>query len=448
MSRYRDNPDAIRSLVECDRVHRDVYLSEELFELERERLFAHGWNYVGHDSQVPRPGDYYTTEIAGRPVIMVRHSDGAVRVLMNRCAHKGAKVVSETCGNTGKFFRCPYHAWTYRTDGSPIAVPLKQGYDNTRLKECESGRGLSAPTVEIYRGFVFVRFAGHGPEFKEYFGDILTVLDNLVERSPAGELQIAGGCLRSVMKCNWKMYLENINDSVHPVAAHESVSATAKSIYDAQAGDTPKSAALEQLLPFGSSYDFFEKSGGRVYPNGHSVLGTNASIHSHETGLRSYEEAMERSYGKERAHQILKFAPQNAIFFPALAVKSSPQTLRVVRPLSVDRTLVEIWSFAPLGAPQELLQRTVRYNRLTFSPMSVVGHDDVHIFQGMQQALSADGNEWVSLHREFGADEFTNVIRDVSGTNEILMRNQFRAWARWMTDDGAGSREMLVECSV
>ena len=118
----------IAALVQPDRVHRDLYLSEELFALEQERLFASAWTYVGHASEVPRPGDYRALEIAGQPLVMVRQPDGEVRVLYNRCAHKGTRLVSDESGNTGRFFRCPYHAWTYRLDGAPLAVPLKQGY--------------------------------------------------------------------------------------------------------------------------------------------------------------------------------------------------------------------------------------------------------------------------------------------------------------------------------
>lgn len=436
MMTYRDDAGAIRALVQDDRVHRDVYLSEELFQLERERLFARSWNYVGHESQVPKAGDYYTTDIAGQPLIMVRHTDGSVRVLMNRCAHKGARLVCQASGNTGKFFRCPYHAWSYKTDGSLLAVPLKNGYENTRMHECESGAGLVAPRVAVHRGFVFVCLSADGPDFAAYFGAVLPVLDNLADRSPEGELQVVGGCLRSVMRCNWKMYLENINDSVHPVSTHESVSATAKSVHAAQPGNAPESMALQQLMPFGSGYDFFVQTGGRVYPSGHSVLGTRASIHSAYAMPADYLRAMEQAHGEQRAQEILGFAPQNVIFFPSLALKGSPQTLRVIKPLAVDRTLVEIWCLAPRGAPQELVQRTLTYNRLTFSPMSVVAHDDLHIFEGIQASLAAQGNPWFSLHREYRDGELNQPIVDVSGTNELLMRNQYRAWAASMTAQG------------
>ncbi|HZV92696.1 MAG TPA: Rieske 2Fe-2S domain-containing protein, partial [Caldimonas sp.] len=106
---YRDDPAAVRALVQPDRVHRDLYIDEEIFALEQEHFFANTWNYVGHDSQVPHAGDYLRAEIAGQPLIVVRHVDDTVRVLMNRCAHKGSRLVSAPSGNTGRHFRCPYH---------------------------------------------------------------------------------------------------------------------------------------------------------------------------------------------------------------------------------------------------------------------------------------------------------------------------------------------------
>jgi hypothetical protein len=84
-----------------------------------------------------------------------------------------------------------------------------------------------------------------------------------------------------------------------------------------------------------------------------------------------------------------------------------------------------------------MLERSVSYNRLVFSAMSVVAHDDIHVFQGIQKGLRGEGNEWVSLHRGFAADELASPTRDVSGTNEMLMRNQFRAWVKFMTLDMA-----------
>ena len=183
MTNYRGRPDAIAALVQDDRVHRDVYLSEELFALEQERFFATTWLFAGHASQVPQAGDYWSLELAGRPVMMVRQTDGSVRMFYNRCAHKGAQLVSEESGNTGKFFRCPYHAWSYKLDGKTLAIPFKSGYEGTRLSECESGQGLTPlPQVVNYRDFIFVRLSKEGPAFADYFGEVLQSIDNLADR--------------------------------------------------------------------------------------------------------------------------------------------------------------------------------------------------------------------------------------------------------------------------
>jgi phenylpropionate dioxygenase-like ring-hydroxylating dioxygenase large terminal subunit len=426
----------IAALVQDDRVHRDLYLSPALFALEQRHFFANTWNYLGHASQVPAAGDYVAVEIAGRPLLMVRQGDGSIRVLNNRCAHKGTQLVTDASGSVGKFFRCPYHAWTYKLDGAPLAVPLKAGYEGTRLKDCESGQGMGAlKNVAIYRDFVFAKLNDGGPDFHAYFGDVLAAIDNLVDRSPVGRLRIEGGVLRNIVHCNWKMYLENINDTVHPLSTHESATAAANLLWQGQPPDAPKPMAMEQILPFGAGYDFFDRMGGRVYPNGHSMLGVNFSIHSGYAQVPEYEAALREAHGAARAAEILQRSPQNSVCFPSLAVKGSPQAIRVIRPLAADRTLVEAWSFRVEGAPDLLFERSMTYNRLVFSPMSVVAHDDVHLFESIQQGLRASANEWVSLHRDFDPAELEGGTREVNGTNELLMRNQFRAWATFMTLD-------------
>lgn len=115
------------------------------------------------------------------------------------------------------------------------------------------------------------------------------------------------------------------------------------------------------------------------------------------------------------------------ILYPGLSFKASLQAIRVVRPLGVDRTVIEAWSFRPKGAPDGMLERAALYNRLVFSPMSVVAHDDIHLFESIQQAVVADGNPWISLHRGFTASE-ADQSRDVGGMDEALIRNQYRAW--------------------
>jgi len=431
---YRNNPEALRALVQPDRVHRDLYISEEVFELEQEHFFANTWNFLGHDSQIPKTGDYITNDIGGRPLIIVRHTDGSVRVMMNRCAHKGSRLVSDACGNTGKFFRCPYHAWTFKTDGSLLAIPMKLGYEGTQLMQCESGKGLvTLNNVKVYRGFIFAKINDAGPGFDEYFGDSLSSIDNMADRSPEGELEVAGGCLRFMHDCNWKMFVENLNDTMHPMVAHESSAGTAKRMWADKPVDAPKPMAIEQFVPFMSDYKFFDEMGVRVFDNGHSFSGVNFSIHSKYSGIPAYEESMKAAYGEERAHQILSLTRHNTVYYPNLTIKGAIQAIRVAKPIAANKTLVESWTFRLKGTPPELLQRTTMYSRLINSPFSVVGHDDLQAYRGIQLGLHASGNDWISLHRNFDESEIGKRDVTTNGTSEISMRNQYRAWARYMT---------------
>ena len=432
MSSYRNDPQRLRALVEPDRVHRDVYLHPEIFELEMQRLWRRTWVYVGHESQVPQSGDFHTTDIAGQPVMMVRDGNGAIHVLLNRCAHKGSKVVGAQSGNCKGLLRCPYHGWTYRTDGSIRTVPLKGGYDGTRFQESDAAKGMTRVAQAEYRGFVFARLSATGPAFEEYFGDSLSSIDNMVERSPERRLEVTGGVLRYMHNCNWKMFVENLNDAMHPMVAHESSAGTARDLWKEQPADAPKPMVIEQFVPFVSNYAFFDGMGVQVYDNGHSYTGVNFSIHSSYAGIPEYEQSMVAAYGAERAHAILGEARHNTVYYPSLTIKGAIQTIRVVRPIAVDRTLIESHTLRLVGAPDRLLERSVMYTRLINAPTSVVGHDDLHCYRAMQEGLAAAGNEWVSLHRNCVDGEAEGLTGRHNGTNEIAMRGQFRAWAKAM----------------
>ena len=102
----------IQSLVEPARVHSSVYVDSEIFQLEMQRIWGRSWIYVGHESQVKNPGDFYTTTLATLPVIVIRDAKSKViNVLQNRCGHRGAIVAQQQYGNA-KLLRCPYHGWT------------------------------------------------------------------------------------------------------------------------------------------------------------------------------------------------------------------------------------------------------------------------------------------------------------------------------------------------
>jgi len=232
------------------------------------------------------------------------------------------------------------------------------------------------------------------------------------------------------------MFIENLNDTMHPMVAHESSAGTARDLWRDQPPDAPKPMVIEQFLPFVSNYDFFDKMGVKIYENGHSYTGVNFSIHSKYSSMPEYEAQMDAAYGAERARAILGEIRHNTVYYPSLTIKGAIQTIRVARPIAVDRTLIESFTLRLVGAPDSLLERSVMYNRIINSPASVVGHDDLHCYRAIQEGLASDGNEWVSLHRNYSSqDEARGVAGIYNGTSEVSVRGQFRAWLAAMTSD-------------
>ncbi len=437
MGRYTDNPKAVADLFQGHRVHRDVYIDDEIYKLEIKHLFANAWVFVGHESQTPNKGDYFATQVADQPVVQVRHSDGDIYVLRNRCPHKGTKIVIDRSGNTGKFFRCPYHAWSFKTNGNLLAIPLKKGYQDTGFAESENSKGMpGVGAVKNYRGFIFCRLAAEGISFEDFFGDSLSSLDNMVDRSPEGRLEVVGPPLRYLHYCNWKMLVENQTDTCHPMVAHESSAGTAMKLWEEVTDkDTPLPPAMEIIAPFMSPYEFFEEMGIRTWPNGHGHTGVHHSIHSKYSEIPGYRDSLAKTYGPEKADAILAENRHNTVYFPNIMIKGPIQQLRVFIPLAANKCIVESYIYRLVGAPEELTARTAMYNRMINAPTSIVGHDDLEMYERAQEGLHADGMEWVNIQRLYEEDEDFSQEAVENGTTERQMRNQFDAWVRFMTMD-------------
>lgn len=426
----------IEKMVEPARVHRKVYTDEDIFDLEMERVWGRTWIFAGHDSEVPNAGDYKTFNIGQQAMIMVRDRDSNnVGVFYNRCTHKGAKLVGDGSG-CAKAFRCPYHAWTFKTDGQLLATPPTKTRETSGFEPGDPEYNLRpAAQVGLYHGFVFVNLDANAPGMKDFFGDSLTSIDNMVERSPEGELEIAGGVLRYRHDSNWKSFVENLNDNMHPMATHQAAIEACQGYANDLPEGTPIPETVSILGPFGSSYDFFEEMSHVVFPNGHSYSGNTVSIHSAYPPVPAYVEAMESSYGKEKTKEIFSCARHNTVYYPSLTIKGAIQSIRVVRPISVDCTDIETYTFRLKGAPDEMLQRTLLYSRLINSPSSIVGSDDLEIYGRVQAGLRGMGNDWVSLERQQGNDvEHEDGSTTATGSSELPFRNQYKYWLQWMTN--------------
>jgi phenylpropionate dioxygenase-like ring-hydroxylating dioxygenase large terminal subunit len=425
------------SLVRGDRVHRRVYADPAVFDLEMTRIFGRAWIYIGHESQVRRAGDYYATRVGREPVVLVRGDDGRVRVLHNRCAHRGALVVADERGHTTDF-RCAYHGWTYRTDGSLLAVPLPQGYAATPTADPALGLQPVARSAS-YRGFVFASLAADGPDLGTFLGPVASSFDDMVERAPDDTLEVAGGVFKHAYDGNWKLYLENLNDGVHPNAVHQSSIEAARAQDDSVATDGAGEIAVRQMRQNGAAYGFWEKEVGLfTFPFGHSYLSDYHTdeklvVAKRDPVFADYIDALERAKGRARAQAILGVGRWNTNLYPNCSFMSQFRQLRVVHPIAVDRTEVHTFNFRMRAAPARLFHDTIRFANVVNGTGSPVLTDDLETYGRIQAGLQARGPEWINAARQFARERPDDAGGHVSdGTSEAHIRNMFAAWVRYM----------------
>lgn len=424
----------IADLVRDDCVHKSVYTDPDLFQLEMERIYGHAWIYVGHESQVPKVGDFYATRIGDQDVIMTRDADQTVNVMYNRCPHKGAQLVpAESEGNTGRFFRCPYHAWTFQLNGAHLAAPMRAGFEGTNFDPKNPNFGMRRlARVESYRGFVFASQAASGPTLTDFLGGVRSSIDNMCDRSPEGEVEVAGGIFKVLQPSNWKVFYENLHDTMHARVTHESSYSSARE----QAkilGEMP--LELHIMDGNGEPYTFWEKLALCAFDYGHGYMEGIFNPGAIETDPVSHAhfESLVAAYGREKALAILGENRHNTIIYGSGSPHTVFQQFRVIRPLTVNSTRVEIQVFKLKGAPDEVFKRGLMYANLINSPSSNVMPDDLEVYNRCQLGNETNGGDWVSQHRYAGTDKtIPGGMVSVNGTSELPMRNQFRAWKQYM----------------
>ena len=419
-------------LVRGHAVHRAAYVDPAVFHLEQERIFRRAWLYVAHESEVPKPGDYVLRRLGPEEVILARTEAGELALLHNRCAHRGARVVTAPRGHLRQF-RCPYHAWTYRLDGSLLGVPLADGYaDKPALDLPRAAR------VASYHGFVFGSHAANGPSLPEFLGGLASAFDNMVERAPAGTVTRFGGALRLEYRGNWKMFMENAVDLVHPGFVHRSSVEAARSAPALPADDPIAQQGAQMFLANGMPGPQWGEVPLHAFPGGHVYMGGFyrkgvIAPQRQDPVFERYRRLLVERHGEEKTAQVLAVDRFNNLVWPNVSLNSRFAALRVVQPLAADRTVVEVQCFRLDGAPEEMHELTLQFVNLAASPASLVASDDLEIFERCQRGLEDRANDWIDIRRGVLGDARQadgSVLG--AGTSELAIRNQFEAWTRYM----------------
>jgi phenylpropionate dioxygenase-like ring-hydroxylating dioxygenase large terminal subunit len=315
-------------------------------------------------------------------------------------------------------------------------VPIAGSFPTERFPELHLKR---APRVEAYRGFIFASLAAKGPTLADFLGTARASLDDFVDRAPGGELEVVGGVFKHAYNGNWKLMLENHLDGAHPAWVHASSVAVARTAPEpGKAGEEHYyDIAVRQMRQNGAPESVWENTGVWATPWGHGYMGDYHDDSRLVTGMgnpafEQYREILEKEKGKKEADRILRVTLWNTIVYPNCSFMSQFRQLRIIHPLAVDRSVVYTYSFRMPQAPAAMFRDTVAFANVVNGNGSWVLTDDLEVYERVQQGLDSGESEWVYIGRGHGRDV---AERGATGTSEIYIRAQMRAWLGYMTRD-------------
>lgn len=367
------------------RCRRDIFTDPELFELEMKYIFEGNWVYLAHESQIPGINDYYTTWIGRQPVVITRAKDGELHALINACAHRGAMLCRRKHGNKGSF-TCPFHGWTFSNTGKLLKVKDEKTTEYPVQFNCDGSHDLQrVPRFESYKGFLFGSLNPDVQSLAEHLGETRVLIDQIADQAPEG-LEVLRGNSSYIYDGNWKLQMENGCDGYHVSSVHWNYAATMGR--RAEGGTKAVDA------------NGWSKSVGGVYgfENGHILLWTN-TMNPEVRPVYNQRDALKERLGETTADFIVR-QTRNLCLYPNVYLMDQFSTqIRVTRPISVDKTEVSIFCFAPRGESAADRATRIRQYEDFFNVSGMGTADDLEEFRACQLGYGGRAAQWNDLSR-------------------------------------------------
>ncbi|MER5438729.1 aromatic ring-hydroxylating dioxygenase subunit alpha [Streptomyces sp. NPDC002790] len=414
-------------LVQDDRVAARVYTDPEIFEREMTEIFEKTWIWVAHESELPKPGSFKSTYVGRNSVIVTRDRKGALHTLVNRCRHRGASLCEKPRGEANGF-TCPYHAWSYGLDGRLRGIPYPDGYEGVLSKD---QMGLHKLRTESYHGLIFATFDQDAEPLEEFLGDVRGWADRFMKQGGGYPLKVLG-THRFRFRGNWKIQLENTTDGYHFPIVHRSW----MSSVDGETAD---------MLSFMTD----PASTCQALGNGHSVMhmvpahmDLDADDGSEPLQPRFDGLAAELRQGGADEAQVRKLVRamhgtgSNLNLFPNVGLSSA--FFRVLRPISVDETIIEHVALG-VDAPEEIAG-PIRRERLRIhehfqGPFGFGTPDDAEGWDRVQRGAQACPEMPIMVNRGLKREtEAPEGWATSHSTDETGMRAAYRMWKKMMSN--------------
>lgn len=426
-------------------IDRAIFHDEEIYRAELRQIFARSWNFVAHESQLPRVGDFLTTYMGEDAVIVSRHRDNTIRVFVNSCPHRGNRVCFADAGNTRRF-TCNYHGWAFNTAGALLGMHAEYAYDEKDIDREQTALQPVAK-VESYKGLVFATFDPDTPSLYDWLGNYRWYLDMLLDNDEGGT-EFVGGCIRSEINANWKIAVENfIGDAYHAGWTH-----------DSGAKATTGGAGFPDIDNVNS---YHASANGHGWEFGMDSFGDIAMLGSAEI-LDYYAQLKPRMAERlgEARSQIFGSVASAAIF-PNISFLPGIHTFRVWLPKGPDKFELRTWVIVNKSMPDELKRECTRRTMLTFGPGGLFEMDDGENWSNCTTVNRGVATRRQLLHYGSGLSRQIHDHPEFPGTiyrgqyNDANQRLFYQRWADLMdaeriTDlpDRSGSTPAGVTATV
>ena len=423
------------------RCRRDIFTNEDLFELEMKHIFESNWVYLAHESQIPDNNDYYTTYIGRQPVVVTRDKNGELHAVINACAHRGAMLCRRKHGNKGSF-TCPFHGWTFSNTGKLLKVKDEKTTQYPPQFAQNGSHDLKrVPRFESYRGFLFGSLKEDVAPLEDYLGETKIIIDQIVDQAPDG-LEVLRGNSSYVYDGNWKLQMENGCDGYHVSSVHWNYAATMgrRNEEGTKAVDA----------------NSWSRSTAGVYgfEHGHILLWTN-TMNPEVRPVYSRRDEIEARVGEGKADFIVN-QTRNLCIYPNVFLMDQFSTqIRVTRPISVDKTEISIFCFAPKGESEADRMLRIRQYEDFFNVSGMGTADDLEEFRACQSGYAGTAALWNDLSRGAplwldGPDENAKrmglrpLLSGERSEDEGLFVRQHEYWAKVMRDALSAEKNGVV----